>query len=121
MCGFAELGCDLCRKYGTGSGQLDEKYRYQTVTITNSNGVETVYTPPTHSCLVCEDKKTFEQYIDWQPAFSPATPGYDFRFPSKKYTLPCSKCAFEDYKTERKKITDGIEVEKARILANSVE
>ncbi len=121
MRGFCQPGCDLCSKYGTGFGELDDNYRHQPVTITNSNGVATVYTPPTYSCVVCEDKKTFENYVHWQLASEPGCPGYDVRFPVRLCTLPCYKCAVKEYDAEFKKITDSLELEKATILADSPE
>jgi hypothetical protein len=80
LCGMPMSGCDLCKKYGHGWGNLLKKYRYIKTygytQIYHPPDYETlhdelvVFTPPSYECIWCQDtghlakKVWLDQLID---------------------------------------------------------
>jgi hypothetical protein len=86
MCGFPEVGCELCEKYGDGRGNLNTNLVKTSVTV---NGK--IYTNPHCKCVLCRDTKQ-RIYPIW--VRSRENPGCsDGGLHSMpRATLPCHKC-----------------------------
>lgn len=71
MCGFPLFGCDLCKKFGDGNGNLYSIHNPKTSKlVVNVNGVDKVFQHPPYDCLRCKDTKYaerdlfFEELVD---------------------------------------------------------
>lgn len=92
-CGFVTWGCDLCRTYGNGNGDLKREYRYQQVEVTIDK-LTTHFEPPPYECVWCQDQGT-----SWYPTWSS-----DFDTP--KTLMRCHMCHSEEHNLDVRSASD---------------
>lgn len=103
LCGFPQPGCDLCKKYGRGWGDLLKEYASKPVTITTEIDGKTktvTYTPPKYKCTTCEDKKVAFTTL-WIPELVDEGCSDNGEHNMPKVKVACHSCCREQFEKER--------------------
>src|SRR5579872_6437832 len=94
MCGMLQFGCALCEICGDGQGHIYSKYRTIPVTIG-----EHTFTPPTCSCLWCQDTKK-ALYSIWDPELEDSGCSDRGAHNMPKVEVACRACMKNEHEVE---------------------